>query len=267
VRRPATFPGPFRQALHAEWTKIRTVPGTPWLLAAVVAGTVAVAFAATSVVTCPAAGCGQDPARISLTGVEFGQAAVAVLAVLAVSGEYGTGMIHVTFAAMPRRTTVLAAKATVVSALVLAAGVIAVPVSIVVGRIILPGRGFTAANGYRALSLADGPVARAAVGSVLYLVLIGLFGLGIAAAVRDAAPAIGITLALLYLFPILGTVGNPQWYRHVQQVGPMTAGLAVQATVDVPSQPVAPWIGLGVLSAWTATALVAGGLLCHFRDA
>lgn len=31
-----------REALHAEWTKLRTLPGTIWLLAGIIAATVAV---------------------------------------------------------------------------------------------------------------------------------------------------------------------------------------------------------------------------------
>ena len=115
-----------REALHAEWTKLRTAPGTLWLLLAVVALTVALSAGAAAAVRCPSAGCGQDPARISLTGIELGQVIVAVLAVLVISGEYGTGMIRTTLAAMPRRTTVLAAKAAILTGLVLAAGTIAV---------------------------------------------------------------------------------------------------------------------------------------------
>jgi ABC-2 type transport system permease protein len=110
------------QALHAEWTKLRTVAGTIWLLVAVIALTVALSAAAAAAIECPSADCGQDPAKISLTGIAFGQAVVAILAVLAVSSEYSTGMIRLTFAAIPRRTTVLAAKAAIVSWLVLVAG-------------------------------------------------------------------------------------------------------------------------------------------------
>jgi ABC-2 type transport system permease protein len=40
---------------------------------------------------CPATGCGQDPAKVSLSGIDLGQAVVAIQAVLAISGEYGTG--------------------------------------------------------------------------------------------------------------------------------------------------------------------------------
>jgi hypothetical protein len=95
-----------------------------------------------------------------------------------------------------------------------------------------------------------------------------LLSLGVAAAVRDSVAAIGIVLGLLYLFPIIGAaVGNAQLDRHIQQIGPMTAGLAVQATTDLDQLPIGPWAGLGVLAAWAAAALLAGGLLLHRRDA
>ena len=257
-----------REALHAEWTKLRTAPGTLWLLLAVVALTVALSAGAAAAVRCPSAGCGQDPARISLTGIELGQVIVAVLAVLVISGEYGTGMIRTTLAAMPRRTTVLAAKAAILTGLVLAAGTIAVLASVLAGRLILPGHGFTAAHGYPPLSLGDGPVLRAAAGSVLYLALIALLSLGAATIVRDSAVAVGAVLGLLYLFPIVAAVvTDPHWRRHLEQIGPMSAGLAIQATTGLRSLPLSPWAGLGVLAAWAATALLAGGLLLRLRDA
>jgi len=257
-----------REALHAEWTKLRTVPGTIWLLLSVIALTVALSAAAAAAVRCPSAGCGQDPARISLTGVEIGQAVVAVLAVLAISGEYSTGMIRTTLTAMPRRATVLAAKVATLTGLVLTAGTSAVLASVLAGRLILPGHGFTPAHGYPPLSLGDGPVLRAAAGSVLYLALIALLSLGAATAVRDSAAAIGTVLGLLYLFPILAAVvSDPQWRRHLEQLGPMSAGLAIQATTGLRSLPLSPWAGLGVLAAWATAALLTGGLLLQLRDA
>ena len=257
-----------REALHAEWTKLRTTPGTIWLLIGVIALTVALSVAAAAAVTCSSAGCGQDPAKVSLTGILLGQAVVVILAVLAIGGEYSTGMIRTTFAAMPRRTTVLAAKAAILTGLVLTAGTIAVFASVLAGRLILPGHGFIPAHGYPLLSLGDGPVLRAAAGSVLYLALIALLSLGAATAVRDSAAAIGAVLGLLYLFPIIAAVvTNPHWQRHLDQIGPMSAGLAIQATTGLRSLPLSPWAGLGVLAAWAAAALVAGGLLLRLRDA
>jgi ABC-2 type transport system permease protein len=255
--------------LHAEWTKLRTTAGPAWLLAAAVAATVALSVLAIAATSCPAgSACAVDTTKLSLTGVQLGQAVVAILAVLVISGEYSTGMIRITFAALPRRLGVLAAKAALVTGLVLAAGALAVLGGLLAGRLILPGHGFTAAHGFAALSLAHGPTLRAAAGSVLYLALVGLLSLGVAAMVRDSAVAIGVILALLYLFPIVATVtSDPKWQRHLEQIGPMTAGLAIQATTGLRGLPISPWAGLGVLAAWAAGALLAGGLLLRQRDA
>jgi ABC-2 type transport system permease protein len=254
--------------LRAEWTKARTVSSTLWLLTGAVAATVAVGGAVAAATTCASAGCGADPAKVSLTGVYVGQVAVAVLAVLAVSDEYATGMIKVTFAAMPRRIQVLAAKATILTGLVLVAGAVAVLGSMLTGRLLLPGNGFTASNGYLSLSLSSGPMLRAAVGSVLYLALIALLSLGLATAVREAAVAIGLVLALLFLFPIvIAFVSNTDLKRHLEQIAPMTAGMAIQDTVNLASQPIGPWAGLGVLAAWAGGALLLGVLTLLRRDA
>jgi len=139
---------------------------------------------------------------------------------------------------------------------------------VLAGRLILPGHGFTAAHGYPPLSLGNGPMLRAACGSVLYLTLIALLSLGVAIAVRETAVAIGFVLGLLYVFPVVASaVGNQHWYRHLEQIGPMTAGLDIQATVNTKSLPLTPWQGLGVLALWAAGALVLGGLVFRLRDA
>jgi ABC-2 type transport system permease protein len=258
-----------RETLHAEWTKLRTTAGAGWLLLATVALTVVVSALAAAATTCPARTvCSVDTTKLSLTGIDLGQAVVAILAVLMIGGEYSTGMIRVTLSATPRRGRVLAAKAVLLTGLVLAAAAVAVGGSVLAGRLILPGRGFTAARGFALLSLAHGPTLRAAAGSVLYLALIGLLSLGVATAVRDSAAAIGTVLGLLYLFPIVaGVISNPHLHRHLEQIAPMTAGLAIQATTGLRSLPISPWDGLGVLAAWAAGALIVGGLLLRLRDA
>ncbi|MER7837694.1 ABC transporter permease [Streptomyces sp. NPDC096040] len=254
-----------RRAGHAEWTKPRTDAGTVWLMPGVIALTVAVGAGVASTSRCDAAGCG-DPTRLSLTGVMAGQ--VVVLAVLMVGNEYGTGMMHTTLTAVPRRLTVLCAKAAVLTGVTVVAATGSVLGSLLVGRLTEPGRGFTEEHGYPALSLTDGPTLRAAVGSVLYLVLVGLLSLGLALAVRNSATAIGAVLALLFVLPILAQViADPGRQRHLQQVAPMTAGLAVQATVSVGNLTIGPWQGLGVLALWAVAALTAGGRLLRSRDA
>jgi len=254
--------------LDAEWTKLRTLAGTFWLLAGAVAVTIAVSAAACAATTCSSLGCQADPGKVSLTGVQVGQAIVAVIGVLAISTEYSSGLIRVTLTAMPHRGWVLAAKAALVGGLVLAVSAVAVLGSVLAGQLILPGHGFTAAHGFAALSLDEAPVLRAACGSVLYLALIALLSLGVAVAVRDSAAAIGTVLALLYLFPVIAAViSNQHWQRHLEQISPMTAGLYIQATVGVRTLPLTPWQGLGVLGLWAAGALLLGGLVLRLRDA
>ena len=254
------------QALRAEWTKFRTVPGPSRLLAGVVALTVAIGAAAASAARCPSASCGIDPAAVSFTGIYPAQAVVAVASVLAIGNEYSTGMVQVSLTATPRRLTWLSAKAAVLTAPVLAASALAVAGAALAGRLILPGHGFTPAHGYASLTSATD--LRAAVGAVVYLTLIALFSLGLAAAVRDSAAAIGLALGVLYLFPLVADIiSNPPLTRHLQQIGPLPAGLDAQATIGVRGLPLTPWQGLGVVALWTAGALLLGALVLRFRDA
>lgn len=254
------------QALHAEWTKFRTVAGPSWLLAGVVTLTVAVAVIAASVAHCRSGTCGMDPATVSFTGIYPAQAAAAVVGVLAIGNEYSTGMIKLSLTAMPRRLTWFFAKATVLTGPVLAASVLAVAGAALAGRLILPGHGFTAANGFASLTSATD--LRAAVCAVLYLTLIALLSMGLAAVVRDPAVAIGVVLGVLYLFPLaVAVIPNAALDRHLQQIGPLPAGLDAQATTGLNTLPLTPWQGLGVVALWTVGALLLGTLALKLRDA
>jgi ABC-2 type transport system permease protein len=256
-------------ALHAEWTKLRTVSGPAWLLLGVAVLTIAVGAAATGATHCPQGmTCPVDTTRLSLSGVMAGQAVVAILAVLMFSNEYSSGMIRVTLAAMPSRVSVLAAKAILLAGIVLVAAAVAVFGSVVVGHLILPGHGFTAARGFQPVWLSYGPALRAAGGSVLYLGLIALLSLGVALLIRDSAVAIGASLAVLYAFPIvLSFIGNETWQRRLERWTPTVAGLNIQATTGLRGLAITPWAGLGVLGLWAAAALLAGGVAFRLRDA
>ena len=212
--------------------------------------------------------CAVDPTKLSLTGIQFGQAVVAILAVLTICNEYSTGLIRVTLTAMPRREVVYAAKAIVVTLLVLVAAAVAVFGSVLAGHLILPGHGFTAARGFHEVWFSYGPTLRAAEGSVLYLGLIALMSLGIAAIVRDSAVSIGAALAVLYIFPIaLAFVTNATWQHRLERWTPTNAGLTIEDTTSLHGVAIGPWAGLGVLALWAGAALLLGGLVFRFRDA
>jgi ABC-2 type transport system permease protein len=173
-----------------------------------------------------------------------------------------------TLAAVPRRWATFVAKVVVVAGPVLLAAVLAVAGSLLVARAVLPANGFTPAHGYPALSLGDSATLRASAGTVLYLCLIALLGLGVALIVRNSAAAIATVLSLLFVFPIVGMlVTEPQWREWFSHWPPMSAGLAVQATRGLDAMPVGPWQGLAVLAAYAGTALLVGGLLIEVRDA
>jgi ABC-2 type transport system permease protein len=255
-----------RDALHSEWVKLRTLPTAGWLLLSTVVLTVGLGAAIAAAQSAGNTTTSLDATKISLSGLYLGQAVVVVLAVLMFSAEYGCGLMSVTVAATPRRHLVLIAKAVYSVLLALIAGAVAVVVSVLVGSFLLTGNGLTAAHGYEIASLSGATNLRAVGGTVLYLALIALLSMGIAAIVREAAAAIAAVLALLYVFPILAALVDPTWSRHVNQIGPMTAGLAIEATRNLQGMPLSPWAGLGVLALWAFGAWAVGGLMFRLRD-
>jgi len=239
-----------RNTLRAEWAKTWSDPSMIWLLAGLIVATVAV-----SMVTIAAAS-GQDPAKLSLTGIYLGQVIAAVTGVLAIGNEYSTGMILVSLTAVPRRLELLAAKMLVLAGPVAVASAVAVGGCMLAGWLILPGHWFGPADW------------RAAFCSVMYLTLIAVLSLGVTAMVRDSAVAAGVVLGLLFLFPILITmVSDRTLVRHLEQISPLLAGQDLQATTGLSGLPLSPWPALGVVALWAAGGLVLGGLALGRRDA
>ena len=73
---------------------------------------------------------------------------------------------------------------------------------------------------------------------------------------------------MLYLFLLtVAVIPDPALDRHLQQIGPLPAGLDAQATIGVNSLPLTPWQGLGVVALWAVGALLLGALVLKFRDA
>jgi ABC-2 type transport system permease protein len=212
--------------------------------------------------------CYEDTVKMSLFGVRLGQVCVAILAVLAVTSEYAHRTITPTLAAVPRRWAVLAGKLTVVTVAALITGVVGVAGSTVIAHLMLPGRGFTPANGYPAVSLLDDLTRRASVGTVLYLGLIALLSAGVALLVRDTGGSLAVILTLLFASPLVALfVSDPRWQHRIHRFSPMDAGLAIQATRDFATVHIGAWAGVGLLSAYAVAAALVGGLAFRLRDA
>lgn len=258
------------RSLHAEWTKARTLRSTAWLVALVAVSMIGVSLAITGTLRADecADTCLRDTVKLSLAGVRLGQLGAVLLGVLLVSGEYANRTITPTLAAVPRRSLVLVGKLAVVAALSLTGAVVGVTGALLTARMVLPRRGFTTATGYPQHFLTDGLTQRAAVGTILYLVLLALLSAGVALLVRDTGGALVLVLSLLFLAPVFATlISDPDWQEHLRRYSPMDAGLAIQATRDCADLPISGWPGMAVLAAHTAAAVGAGAAALRLRDA
>lgn len=255
-------------ALGAEWTKLRTVRSARWTLLAVFGLTVGLSLllASGSSSTPPGAGGDNDLVRDSLVGVYLALFAVVAFGVVAITSEYATGLIHATFAAMPRRARVLLAKALLVGGAVFVVGLVASTTSFAVGQYVLRDNGY-APPGYPEWTLDDGPAQRAVIGSALLLAAIALLSLGVGAILRHGAAAISFLLALMFV-PLVFANTLPENVRDLVQKTTPGAGFAVQQTVPRDDAlAIDPWAGLGVSFTWAAAALLLAVVLIRVRDA
>jgi ABC-2 type transport system permease protein len=259
------------RALRAEWTKVRTVRSTTWAMLALVVGTIGL-----SALTCattsteggsPTSPGDDDIVLFSIAGVYLGQIAVVAFATLAITAEFATGTIRSTFAAMPRRATVVAAKAVVVTTLALVVGMATCVGSFLIGQWILRGNGYVHEGGYPAASLTDAVTGRAVFGTGLYLGVLAVLSVGIAAVVRHTAGAVSAVLAVLFVPQIMIGLLPDHTGDLIQSSTPMSAGLSVQQTAHADSVPIGPWARLAVAGAWAAGAMLGGVWLVCRRDA
>jgi ABC-2 type transport system permease protein len=242
------------------------VRSTGWGLGAAAGLTLLMTFLVCAGSSTQGSGGGGDMVFMSVSGTMLGQIAVVALAVVVITSEYATGTIRATFAAEPRRRSVLAAKAAVLGAVVLAVGLVTSLASFFMGRAILPGNGYTAVNGYPAPSLADGATLRAVTGTAAYLTLIALLSLGIGAIARHTAIAITSVLGLLFV-PTIAADMLPEGTRHtVEKIAPMLAGHPVQTTTES-GFGIGPGAGMAVVAAWAVAALAVALWLIERRDA
>ncbi|MFJ9817721.1 ABC transporter permease [Streptomyces sp. NPDC101151] len=184
---------------------------------------------------------------LSLFGTNFAQLALGVLGVLVTAGEYSTGMIRSTLAAVPRRLPVLWSKAAVFGLVALVIGTLGVFVAFLFGSRIVDG---TPA----AMDLSHAGVLRSLLGAGLYLGLVGVIGTALGSLLRSVAGGISVLVATLMLIPGLATLLPSSWKDNISPYLPSNAGESMFAlTHDATS--LSPGAGLLVFLGWTALAL------------
>lgn len=251
-------------AVRAEWIKFRSVRSSYITLAIAVVLTVGIGAllswaAASDYPHDPSTRVNWDPTGISLSGLAFAQLAVAVLGVMLVAGEYASGMVRTSLAAVPRRWRWLAGKCVVYAVVVLVIGEIISFVAFYVGQPII---GHWAPNA----ALGDPGVARAVIGGGLYVAVIGVMAIAAGSLLRNTAAGIAVMVAFIFVLPAVSNALPSSWRHPVQKWWPSNAGSQIASVVRTPHT-LAPWAGFAWFAVFTLVVLAVAFVLLDRRDA
>jgi len=234
-------------ALRSEWIKATTLWSTRVALAGYAVVVVAVSTGVAAAIGVDQArldGDGYDPGVLAFYGLNFGHVAVIAFAVLLTAGEYTHRTVHASLTAVPRRGVFLTAKVAVGAGLVLAT---------------------QAFMGRYAVTLATPGMLRITVAAALYPTLLAVVCMGVASMLRDQTAALSLLVPLFFLVsPVLELVPGLQ---RVAVFLPDRAGQVAlrlhERSIDV----FGPMVGLVVLAAWAALAVLGAWLTLRRRDA
>ncbi|SBT45760.1 ABC transporter permease subunit [Micromonospora auratinigra] len=268
---PTTVPTDARvtgpRVVRAEWIKFRSLRSTLILLAATVVVFAALglgfsAFLSDATIepgtpAPPGGPSSLDPLGASLGGVNLAQLLIGTLGVLLAAGEYSTGMIRSSLAAVPRRWPVLAGKVAVVAGVSLAVLVPATLLTFLGGQAILGDKG---------ISLGDDGVLRAVLGTAGYLAGVGVLGLALGSLLRSVAGALTSLVALLLVVPGVVSLLPESWSEVISPYLPSNAGQAFMS-IGSSSDLLSPGAGAAVLAAWLVVLLGGAVALLRRRDA
>jgi ABC-2 type transport system permease protein len=254
----------FRNVAEMEWLKLRSIRSTAWIMLIFAAGMIGIAILVLghfNWASMPAAErAGFDPTNQGFAGLAIGQLAFGVLGALVITSEFSSGMIRATFAAVPRRGLLMAAKAAVLGAVTLVAGEALAFVSWAVGEAVLRSPAPHA-------SLGQPGVLRAVLMAGAYPALIALIALGLGTIIKHTAGAICAVVGILFVLPLILLPLGTSIQNSVGQFLPMMIAENSVTAVKPVSHSLSPALGLGLLCLYAAVALVAGSWALARRDA
>jgi len=274
VSRPTTTAHlTFLGVLRGEWTKLLSLRSTWWVLAATVVLitgiSLAVAFSLEAVAADLAAAPGAaaapaSGAEVVSGGFQMGMLTIAVLGALLITGEYSTGMIRSTLAAVPTRVPVLAAKAIVLTAVTVAVATLSIALAYVATIPLLADLNLVPA-------LDDGRTWQVFGGTVYFLVAAALSALGVGTLLRSSAAAITVALTVLLLLPgVLSFIGL-DWVETIVDYLPLPASGAFlgggEDSLSSAGQELTATTGVLVIAAYAVVPLIAGAAVLRRRDA
>ncbi|MFJ3673508.1 ABC transporter permease [Streptomyces sp. NPDC090106] len=206
----------------------------------------------------PETGATSDAISLALTGASFASLIVGVLGVLMSAGEYGTGMVRSTYAAVPRRLPVLWSKAIVIGPLVTVVTTVGALAAFAIGSVGLDGQQI-------ALSLGDDGVLRSLVGAGIYFGMVSMLGVALGSLIRSTAGGIASLVGILLILPGLASLLPDSLYDSTSPYFPSNAGSAIYS-LHQGADSLSPSAGLAVFAAWVAVGLIAAAIRLKKSD-
>ena len=249
----------------SEWTKLRSLRSTRWSLLAAILLTIGFPLLFAAVTSShwgsmsPHERADRHPLDIALAGVNVSQLAVAVLGVLVITGEYSTGMIRASFSAVPKRLPVLWAKTVVFGVVTLLLMVPSVVIAFFASQAIL------SRHHILQISFSHPGVARSVIGGAAYVVLVGIFALGIGAMLRNTAGGIATFAGIFFVLPPLMNVLPASWNDAISKYLPSEAGRQIFSLTHDSSSLSPLWGGL-LFVGYCAVVLALAAVLLVRRD-
>jgi len=253
----ATYRLTFPRVLRSEWIKLATLRSTWWAIGLV--GLLTIGMAA---LIAQAAGSSTLGGIFPVVGpFQFTMLLAGILGVIAVTGEYSTGMIRSTLTADPIRGSVLAAKAIVVAVLLFLSSIVSFGAAAAVVTPILGAKGIGIDWGTPEAGVL--PILAASFAMAVF----ALIGVAFGFVLRSGAGAIAATMGVLFVLPIVLSmfpVSDPawQWVAEVSTRLPMSAA----QELILPSDGAGPG-ALIILGAWVVAGMLAAWVALRARDA
>jgi ABC-2 type transport system permease protein len=250
---------------RSEWTKLWSLRSTRWslLLAVVAMVGLGIVFGAVQMAhwsqMSPHDRATFDPVDTSLGGWHIAQLAIGVLGVLVITGEYSTGMIRSSFAAVPRRLPVLWAKAGIYAAVVLGLMLPSSFIAFFVTQAILK-------QHHVQTTIGATHVLRAVVGCALFLTITGLLGLALGSVVRNTAGGIATFAGVMFVLPGISAILPNSWGDSIDPYLPLRAGATI-LSLHPDSGSLSAWTGLALYLGYAAAAMLLAACLHVRRDA
>jgi ABC-2 type transport system permease protein len=253
------------RVVRSEWTKVWSLRSTRWALLISVIAMAGLGIVISAVQMAhwthmrPHERATFDPVDVSLGGWHLAQLAIGVLGVLLITGEYSTGQIRSTFAAVPRRLPVLWAKAGVYAGITFVLMLASSFTAFLISQPILR-------RHHVETTLSSPHVLRAVVGAALFLTVTGLFGLSLGALVRNTAGGIATFAGLMFVLPGITAILPNSWGDSIDPYLPLSAGTDILA-IHPDATALAPWTGFLLFLGYAAATLAVSAVLLLRRDA